>query len=119
MRKQALHVRARRFGELRAKRAANPGAQAALPTVKPFEERSLTRWRRSTSAELVRAFDLLKELEGIVHPVNAELQRIYVQRAKFDARLPIRGKGPVGAEGKVRFVLTLAKARRRDGQQQH
>jgi uncharacterized protein HemY len=64
-RKGALEMGAGRFGELRAQRTANAGAQRTLPGMNAFEPGKAARRCRRLLAEAVRVLDLLEELNGV------------------------------------------------------
>ncbi len=107
-----------RLRELRAHRAADSRAQARFPVVNDFQERGLMRRAGHASTELVRVFELLEELQGVVDAVDAEIERIHVRRAERHTGRAVRAEGVAAAQGKIRLVFRLPQAGRRHGQQE-
>jgi hypothetical protein len=66
-----------------------------LPGVDALQQSQLARRTRRTHSELVGVFHLLKELDGIVHAINVELQAVHIEGAHRYLRFAVGGEGGV------------------------
>ena len=109
-REGAFKMGAGRFGELGAQRTAYAGTQGPLPGMNSLEPGKAARRRRRLLAEAVRVLDLLEELDGVVNPVDAKLDRVHVPGADRDRRLAMGRKRATGRKREVGLVFGLAEA---------
>ena len=75
------------FRELGAERAADAGAEAALPFVETLDGGEIAGGFNGASAKPVRVFDLLEKLEWVVDAVDAEIEGIDIPGAEHNGGL--------------------------------
>src|SRR5258707_10669927 len=77
------------------------------------------RWAPRTAAELVRVFELLEKLDGIVDAVDAEFERVDFPGRERDLGFAVRSKSAIAGEREIWsvFVLPQPGGRERDEQQ--